>query len=79
MLDVVKSWDRPTIKKSASDAGAIFVAPPGPWNSLIRADGRFVTNELTLNSRIVGVNPASAHAAAEAVVEASDDLLKNEL
>lgn len=29
VLDTIKSWNRPTIEKSAADAGATYIAPPG--------------------------------------------------
>lgn len=64
VLDTIKSWNRPTIEKSAADAGATYVSPPGPWDSFTVTDDRIVT----------GANPASAHATAVAAVEAFNNL-----
>lgn len=64
VLDTIKSWDRPTIEKTAKDLGAQYVSPPGPWDSFVITDGRIVT----------GANPASATATAEAVVKDFDGL-----
>jgi D-lactate dehydratase len=66
VLDTIKSWNRPTIEKSAADVGAIYVSPPGPWDSFTQTDDRIVT----------GANPASAHATAEAAVKAYEELTK---
>lgn len=67
VLDTIKSWNRPTIEAAAADAGAIYVAPPGPWDAFALADGRIVT----------GANPASAHVTAEEAVKAFDALGKS--
>jgi len=64
VLDTINSWKRPTIEKSAADAGATYVSPPGPWDSFTITDGNLVT----------GANPASAQATAEAAVTAFDKL-----
>ena len=64
VLDTIKSWNRPTIEKSAADSGATYVSPPGPWDSFTVTDDRIVT----------GANPASAHATAVAAVEAFNNL-----
>ena len=64
MLDTINSWKRPTIEKSAAEAGATYVSPPGPWDAFTQTDGRVVT----------GANPASAHVTAEAAVKAFDAL-----
>ena len=64
LLDVIKSWDRPTISASAKQAGAEYVAPPGPWDSFTQTSGRIVT----------GANPQSGHAVTEAVIEAFNKL-----
>ena len=62
VLDTIISWKRPTIEKAAADAGATYVAPPGPWAAFAYTDGRIVT----------GANPASAHVTAEDAVKAFD-------
>lgn len=62
VLDTIISWKRPTIEKAAADAGATYVAPPGPWAAFAHTDGRIVT----------GANPASAHVTAEDAVKAFD-------
>ncbi|RMZ83995.1 hypothetical protein DV737_g1388, partial [Chaetothyriales sp. CBS 132003] len=59
-LDAIVSWNRRTIEKSAAAAGAIYVSPPGPWDSFTQTDGNIVT----------GASPASAEATAVAAVEA---------
>ena len=64
VLDTIVSWKRPTIEKAAAEAGAIYVAPPGPWVAFAHTDGRVVT----------GANPASAHLTAEEAVKAFDNL-----
>ncbi|KAL9632532.1 MAG: hypothetical protein Q9164_005265 [Protoblastenia rupestris] len=64
VLDTIISWKRPTIENSAADAGATYVAPPGPWAAFSHTDGRIVT----------GANPASAHVTAEEAVKAFDTL-----
>lgn len=64
VLDTIKSWNRPTIENSAAEAGAKYVAPPGPWASFTHTDGRIVT----------GANPLSSVAVTEAVVKAFDAL-----
>ena len=64
VLDTIISWKRPTIEKAAADAGATYVAPPGPWAAFAHTDGRIVT----------GANPASAHVTAEEAVKAFDSL-----
>ncbi|KAK5174085.1 plasma membrane heat shock protein [Saxophila tyrrhenica] len=64
VLDTIKSWKKPTIEAAAADAGAKYVSPPGPWDSFTQTDGTIVT----------GANPASAHATAEACVEAFNKL-----
>ncbi|TKA76738.1 hypothetical protein B0A49_02708 [Cryomyces minteri] len=64
VLDTIKSWHRPTIEAAAKDAGAEYVAPPGPWADFAYVDGRIVT----------GANPASAHSTAVRCVEAFDKL-----
>lgn len=64
ILDVIESWNRPTIEKSAADAGGIYVAPPGPWDSFSVTDGNVVT----------GANPASAEKTAEDAVAAFNRL-----
>ncbi|EAW11067.1 DJ-1/PfpI family protein [Aspergillus clavatus NRRL 1] len=64
VLDTIKSWNRPTIEKSAADCGATYVSPPGPWDAFTITDGRIVT----------GANPASATVTAEAAVAAFDKL-----
>ena len=60
----IKSWNVPTIEASAEDLGATYVSPDGPRDSLTQIDGRLVTGE----------KPASAHATAEAVLEAFNEL-----
>ena len=64
VLDTIKSWKRLTIEASAGDAGAMYVAPPGPWEAFTTTDGRLVT----------GANPASAEVTAKAAVEAFEKL-----
>lgn len=64
VLDTIISWKRPTIEKAAEEAGATYVAPPGPWAAFAHTDGRIVT----------GANPASAHVTAEEAVKAFDSL-----
>ncbi|KAF2116086.1 class I glutamine amidotransferase-like protein [Lophiotrema nucula] len=64
VLDTIKSWKRPTIEASAGEAGATYVAPPGPWEAFTTTDGRIVT----------GANPASAEVTAKAAVEAFEKL-----
>ncbi|KKK25575.1 hypothetical protein P175DRAFT_0191476 [Aspergillus ochraceoroseus IBT 24754] len=64
VLDTIKSWNRPTIEASAAASGATYISPPGPWDVFTITDRRLVT----------GANPASAHATAEAAVEAFDKL-----
>ena len=64
VLDTIVSWKRPTIEKAAAEAGATYVAPPGPWDAFAHTDGRVVT----------GANPASAHLTAEEAVKAFDKL-----
>lgn len=64
ILDIIKSWKRPTIENAAAQAGATYVAPPGPWAAFAHTDGRIVT----------GANPASAHTTAEEAVKAFDRL-----
>lgn len=64
VLDTIKSWNRPTIENSAAEAGAKYVAPPGPWASFTHTDGRIVT----------GANPLSSVAVTEAIVKAFDAL-----
>lgn len=64
VLETIQKWDRPTIEKSAADAGATYVSPPGPWESFTVTDGRLVT----------GANPASARKTAEDAVKAFDKL-----
>ena len=64
VLDTIISWKRPTIEKAAEEAGAMYVAPPGPWAAFAHTDGRIVT----------GANPASAHVTAEEAVKAFDSL-----
>ena len=64
VLDTIMSWKRPTIEKAAADAGATYVAPPGPWAAFAHTDGKIVT----------GANPASAHVTAEEAVRAFNEL-----
>ncbi|GKT47698.1 glyoxalase 3 [Colletotrichum spaethianum] len=64
VLNIIQSWNRPTIESSAASAGAIYIPPPGPWDAFTHTDGRIVT----------GANPASAHVTAEAAVEAFEKL-----
>ncbi|KAK8054942.1 class I glutamine amidotransferase-like protein [Apiospora rasikravindrae] len=64
VLDTIKSWKRPTIEASAADAGATYVAPPGPWDAFAMSDGRIVT----------GANPASANVTAEKCMEVFNTL-----
>jgi putative intracellular protease/amidase len=64
VLDTIKSWNRPTIENSAAEAGAKYVAPPGPWASFTHTDGRIIT----------GANPLSSVAVTEAIVKAFDAL-----
>lgn len=64
LLDVIKSWDRPTIQASAAKAGATYVSPDGPWDAFSVTDGRIVT----------GANPQSGHKVTEAVIEAFNKL-----
>ena len=64
VLNTIMSWKRPTIEKAAADAGATYVAPPGPWAAFAHTDGRIVT----------GANPASAHITAEEAVRAFNEL-----
>lgn len=64
VLDTIISWNRPTIEKSAAEAGATYISPPGPWDAFAHTDGRIVT----------GANPASAHVTAEEAVKAFDAL-----
>lgn len=64
VLDTILSWKRPTIEMAAAEAGATYVAPPGPWAAFAHTDGRIVT----------GANPASAHVTAEEAVRAFDGL-----
>ncbi|KAF2857768.1 class I glutamine amidotransferase-like protein [Piedraia hortae CBS 480.64] len=64
VLETIQKWNRPTIEKSAAEAGAIYVSPPGPWDSFTQVDGTIVT----------GANPASAHATAEKAVETFEKL-----
>ncbi|KAJ5675516.1 hypothetical protein N7462_008413 [Penicillium macrosclerotiorum] len=62
LLDVIKSWNRPTIEASAASVGATYISPAGPWDAFTITDGPVVT----------GANPASAHVTAEAAVKAFD-------
>ncbi|WFD35718.1 D-lactate dehydratase [Malassezia cuniculi] len=64
VLDTINSWNRPTIEASAADAGAKYIAPPGPWASFTHTDGRIVT----------GANPMSAIAVTEAIIKAFEAL-----
>lgn len=64
VLETIVRWKRPTIEKAAAEAGATYVAPPGPWAAFAHTDGRVVT----------GANPASAHLTAEEAVKAFDKL-----
>ncbi|KAI4184506.1 MAG: hypothetical protein L6R41_004684 [Letrouitia leprolyta] len=64
VLDTIKAWNRPTIEASAANLGALYVSPPGPWDSFAITDARLVT----------GANPASAQKTAEEAVKAFDAL-----
>ncbi|TXT07430.1 hypothetical protein VHUM_03150 [Vanrija humicola] len=61
VLDVIKTWDRPTAEQSLKAAGASFVEPPAGRKSdaFVETDGRIVT----------GANYASAGPAAEAAIK----------
>ncbi|WOO80285.1 Glyoxalase 3 [Vanrija pseudolonga] len=61
VLDVIKTWDRPTAEQSLKAQGAEFVAPPSGRKSdaFIQVDGRVVT----------GANYASAGPVAEAAIK----------
>ena len=64
VLDTIEKWNRPTIEKSAADAGAKYIAPPRPWAAFAHTDGRLVT----------GANPQSGHVVTEAAIQAFEKL-----
>lgn len=65
VLDTItRDWGAKLVDEYVRDAGAEYVAPPGPWDAFVQVDGRIVT----------GANPASATVTAEAAVKAFKNL-----